>query len=289
MAGLDVGPIVTETLTVETELRASTATVQLVNFSMAKPFDGVIRDPANHRLIMSVTRHPPNTRVSYGERRHGDRPDRLGDIYFFPVGRSFRAVGDGGVEQTSLVCELPGRFGYPWCEEADWAGDHLDATLDIVEPRIRWLMRRLAAEARSPRPDSEALVDAVAAHLAIELGRYFATTADRAPGGLAPWRLRIIDGRLAADHDNPPSLNELAKLCGLSSRHLARGFRVSRGCSLGDYATRLRMQKAMDLLSKGEKVYEVAMVLGYATASGFSEAFRKQCGCTPGEFKRAAL
>ncbi|MFG1928827.1 helix-turn-helix domain-containing protein [Cryptosporangium sp. NPDC048952] len=116
-----------------------------------------------------------------------------------------------------------------------------------------------------------------------------AVRAARMPAAVALKKLRIIDDRLADGYGSPPSLNELAQLCGLSSRHLTRGFRVSRGCSLGHYAARLCMEKAMGLLSKDEKVYKVAAALGYTTASGFSDAFRKQCGCTPGEFRRAAL
>src|SRR3546814_18606710 len=69
--------------------------------------------------------------------------------------------------------------------------------------------------------------------LGIELARYCERINDvQSGGGLSSWRLRLIDERLHEGRD-APTLTELAELCKLSVRQLTRGFRASRGCSIG--------------------------------------------------------
>jgi AraC family transcriptional regulator len=129
------------------------------------------------------------------------------------------------------------------------------------------------------------LVELIAAQLAIELRRYFVHF-DRIPvvGELAQWRLRLIDERLREVHD-VPSLDELAALCKLSVRQLTRGFRASRGCSIGDYVGNVRIERAKQMLASDQGVKSVAYSLGFSSPSAFCFAFRRATGVSPGEFR----
>ena len=97
--------------------------------------------------------------------------------------------------------------------------------------------------------------------------------------------LRLIEERLS-EHDKAPSLSDLAELCGLSVRQLTRGFRVSRGCSIGDYLEQRRIESAKRMLMRGEAVKGVAFALGFASPSSFTFAFRRAVGSSPTRFRQ---
>jgi AraC family transcriptional regulator len=102
-------------------------------------------------------------------------------------------------------------------------------------------------------------------------------------GGLAGWRLRLIDERVQ-QIGRAPTIAELSELCKISPRQLQRGFRVSRGCSIGHHIEHCRIENAKRLLQRGEAIGNVATALGYASQSSFSFAFRRATGSTPLQF-----
>jgi AraC family transcriptional regulator len=172
--------------------------------------------------------------------------------------------------------------------DLQWTDRGLEASLDIQDSSIRGLLLRLAHETRYPGFASETLVELIAAQLAIELGRYCMNVNDiPVSGGLAPWRLRLIDECLREVRATP-SLAELAALCKLSVRQLTRGFRTSRGCSIGDYVANRSIDHAKNLLATDQSVKSIAYALGFASPSSFCFAFRRATGVTPREFRQRA-
>ena len=122
--------------------------------------------------------------------------------------------------------------------------------------------------------------------LAIEIGRFCHEVNERPlTGGLSTWRLRLIDERLS-DDASAPTLAGLAALCNLSVRQLTRGFRVSRGCSIGDYVEQRRMELAKRLLVRGESVKSIAFTMGFGSPSSFTFAFRRAVGISPSQFRQ---
>jgi AraC family transcriptional regulator len=83
-----------------------------------------------------------------------------------------------------------------------------------------------------------------------------------------------------------PTLAELAALCRLSVRQLTRGFRASRGCSVGEYVAQSQVDHARQLLARDESVKAVAHSLGFSSPSKFSSAFRRATGQTPRQFRQ---
>jgi AraC family transcriptional regulator len=151
---------------------------------------------------------------------------------------------------------------------------------------MRALLFRITAEVRHPGLAGQRMLEFLGGELAIELGRYCLEVAERpVTGGLAGWRLRLIDERLADDL-SAPTLAELAQLCGLSARQLTRGFRVSRACSIGDYIEQRRMEAAKRLLMEGESVKTIAFSMGFASPSSFTFAFRRAVGASPSTFRQ---
>jgi AraC-like DNA-binding protein len=82
--------------------------------------------------------------------------------------------------------------------------------------------------------------------------------------------------RLAAGRD------ELAAAAGVHPNHLSRLCRRFEGVSLIAWLTRLRMERARDLLAAGVPAEATARACGYAEPSHFSRIFRRQHGAPPG-------
>ena len=96
--------------------------------------------------------------------------------------------------------------------------------------------------------------------------------------------MRLIDERLS-EQRKAPALSELASLCKLSIRQLTRGFKASRGLSIGDYMASRRMDYAKRMLSGEDSMKSIAYTLGFATPAAFSCAFRRATGVKPSEFR----
>lgn len=279
---------VENTRIIEAELHSPLMTAQLVRFDLPQPNVGLLGEERTHRLDLSLTPRP-NARACYRDHWSAHRFERIGDIFLVPAGEALVAKGDRG-RQTSITCLLELDPIRAWFDgDLEWTDRRLQATLDIANPNVRSLILRLGEELRHPGFASETLTELIAAQLAIELSRHYrAITIGPATGGLASWRLRLIDERLADLHETP-SLADLAALCKLSVRQLTRGFRVSRNCSIGDYVANSRIDHAKRLLKSDACVKSIAHQMGFASPSSFSYAFRRATGETPRQFRQRAL
>jgi AraC-like DNA-binding protein len=83
------------------------------------------------------------------------------------------------------------------------------------------------------------------------------------------------------------TLDDLARAVGVSRFHFSRLFRVSTGVSPMVYFLRLRIERAKQMLVKGDrKMCEIALALGFFDQSHFSRTFRRMTGLAPGEYVR---
>jgi len=277
-------------MTIDAEVRVPVAKVQLVRFHVSEPADNILREEETYWLDLCLTPRPRNARACYRDHWGPHRFERIGNVFLLPPRETMQARSDGGPTQVSVLCHLRPEPLRQWFEgDLEWTDRRLAASLDIPDVNVRRLLLRLAEEMRNPGFASEALVELIAAQMAIELSRYCADIKEGpATGGLAPWRLRLIDERLREVRE-APTLSELATLCNLSVRQLTRAFRTSRGRSIGDHVAQCRIDNAKRLLATDESVKAIAYSLGFASPSSFSFAFRCATGQTPREFRERAL
>lgn len=79
----------------------------------------------------------------------------------------------------------------------------------------------------------------------------------------------------------------LARRVGLSRSSFCARFASAMGCGPAHYVTRARMEHAAHLLGQGTaSIEQVAGLVGYASASAFSVAFRRWHGTSPARFVR---
>ena len=277
-------------MTIDTEMHVPAAAVQLARFHVHEPADSIRAERDTYWLDLCLTPRPHNARACYRDHWSPRRFEPIGKLMLLPPNEVVRARSDGGPSQTSILCHLRPEPIRQWFDgDLQWTAGRLEATLDIRDPHLRALLLRLVDELRRPGFASAALVELVVAQIAIELGRYCTALSERADvGGLAPWRLRRIDERLR-ESINAPTLGELAMLCGLSVRQLTRGFRASRGCSIGDHIASSRVDHARRLLAGDQSVKAIAYSLGFLSPSSFCFAFRRATGHTPREYRQRVL
>jgi AraC family transcriptional regulator len=277
-------------MTLEAEVRVPVATAQLVRFHMTEPRDSIMSEIDSYRLDLCLTPRPRNARACYRDYWGPHRFERLGNVFLTPPRQTIQHRSDGGSPQSSVLCHLDPEALHTWFEgELQWTEQRLEASLDIPDANVRSLLLRLADEMRNPGFASNVMVELVTAQLALELSRYYKSINEGpTTGGLAPWRLRLIDERLREVRE-APTLAELATLCNLSVRQLTRGFRANRGRSIGDHVAQCRLDNAKRLLATNESVKSIAYSLGFASPSSFCFAFRRATGETPRQFRQRTL
>lgn len=143
------------------------------------------------------------------------------------------------------------------------------------------------------RCDSAArlFVDSMMSALVIRLARLAdqSVDADDCRGGLAPqFSARVVE-YMQMHLDRRIGLAELAALCDLSPWHFSRAFRETHGHPPHRYLTRLRIQRARELLERTPiSITEIAMATGYSPQQ-LVRHFRQATGLPPREYRRLHL
>ncbi|WP_242140333.1 AraC family transcriptional regulator [Sphingomonas sp. TREG-RG-20F-R18-01] len=205
------------------------------------------------------------------------------------------ASGDTAVFGDSRECS--GLGGY-----FEMAGSATDSLLHALPPVVRlgagadasglvWLVDRLMAELRTPRPGGRLIAEHLSQTLLVEALRLHLASAEQRSG---TWLAALADPQLAraieAIHADPGArwtLEALAKRAGLSRSGFAQRFAETCGEPAIAYLARWRMVLATDRLARGVPIASVARDLGYGSESAFGAAFRRITGVSPGQLRKA--
>lgn len=105
-----------------------------------------------------------------------------------------------------------------------------------------------------------------------------------------PWptsdRLRRLCEALYQQPADARDLAAWGRELGASPRTLLRHFEREVGISLREWRRRLRLFRAIEWLGAGRGVTDVALDLGYASASAFIYMFRREMGVSPAQWQR---
>ncbi|QCX32895.1 response regulator [Caloramator sp. E03] len=81
------------------------------------------------------------------------------------------------------------------------------------------------------------------------------------------------------------TLERVANYVSMSSSHFSRIFYEAEGINFKDYLIKIRMEKAINMLLKGNKsIKEIAQEVGYPDQNYFSKAFKKYTNSAPTEY-----
>lgn len=88
-------------------------------------------------------------------------------------------------------------------------------------------------------------------------------------------------------HDEPLSLEDAAKAVNTSVRYFCKVFKQATGFTFTDYLSRIRIEKAKNLLlNPNKRISEIAFEVGFESLSQFNRSFKRITGETPTEFRK---
>ena len=105
-------------------------------------------------------------------------------------------------------------------------------------------------------------------------------------------RRRLVDRvklLLASDLTRRWSLAEIADEIGGSAVYLTQAFQQVEGVPLYRYHLRLRLARALDLVTRYDDMSTLALDLGFSSHSHFAAAFKQAYGRSPTAFRQSAL
>jgi AraC-like DNA-binding protein len=103
-------------------------------------------------------------------------------------------------------------------------------------------------------------------------------------------RQKLVDRAklvLSSDLARRWTLAEIASEVGVSPVYLTQVFQQVEALPLYRYQLRLRLARALDLLSEYDDLTTLSMDLGFSSHSHFTSAFRQTYGRTPADFQRS--
>lgn len=167
-----------------------------------------------------------------------------------------------------------------WVErlrEAGFAGERFR----LRSPFVDQFGDRLDAELTAPDSMSEMIIESLATEVIVFASRL----ASRSCGGRNAWperARRLIEERFAS----PLSLTGIASAVGVHPVHLARQFRASQGCTVGEYIRRVRVGFARRELEMTDKpIVEIAHSAGFFDQSQLTKTFKRLTGRTPAAYR----
>jgi AraC-like DNA-binding protein len=162
------------------------------------------------------------------------------------------------------------------------------SSLGALESRLIELSRPALTERLLERMEfwGRDATDGTAAHLAVvflaELGRWAAMMNEPAPS-----LVRRLEQFIALNNHRPINLGSTAENFGLSTRHVTRLLRRNGGASFNARLQAERFAHARELLGgTALPVEQVALACGFTSARYFAQAFRRNEGLSPSQWRR---
>lgn len=109
-------------------------------------------------------------------------------------------------------------------------------------------------------------------------------------GSLSPDIVYDIKRYIREHSHEDISLETIGARVGLTPFYISKIFKEQLGINYIDYLTECRIEKAKQLMADPDKsLKEITFEVGYRNPNYFSKVFRKTCGCSPTEFRKALL
>jgi AraC family transcriptional regulator len=100
------------------------------------------------------------------------------------------------------------------------------------------------------------------------------------------WRARCVQGYVAVHLHAKIRMGDLARVTQFSQSKFNRAFKASFGCTPGQYVRRMRIERALNLMTlSSDPLCQIAAECGFADQAHFSRCFRKFVGNPPAHWR----
>lgn len=203
-------------------------------------------------------------------------------------------LGGGGPERARVVC------GFLGCDDRPFnplltalpTTIHLSSGPTSATGWLGTLLNIAVKESGGARAGGENVLARVSELMFVEvIRRYIESLPATHSGWLSGLRDPVVGHALAALHGQPAepwTVEQLARLVGLSRSVFAERFASMVGQAPMQYLALWRMQLASRMLIEGRQVAAVASAVGYESEAAFSRAFKKLVGQAPATWRKSA-
>jgi AraC-like DNA-binding protein len=99
-------------------------------------------------------------------------------------------------------------------------------------------------------------------------------------------RIRRVMTVLEEQYRDPPSVDQLAEMVGLSSSRLAHLFRDEVGLSIQSFIVERRLLMAAMLIAQtDERISQIAYSVGFGDVSNFNHSFKRRFSMSPRQYR----
>ena len=198
-------------------------------------------------------------------------------LFFQPQGHEHAYACDN-VASRCLTIEI----GATWMDRLREYSVVLNDPNRFRDGVLSWLVTRLYKEFQAMDGSSPLVVESIALEMAVEASRRISKRSERNP---PKWLTRAED-MIRTHFAEPLSLKYIAQSASIHPVHLARVFRQHRGCTVGEYVRKLRIDFACQQLARSDSsLLEIALSAGFFDQSQFSRTFKQAIGLTPLQYR----
>lgn len=245
----------------------------------------LVTAPTDDHLLVMVTRGNCQIEGRYSGRWHGASYAK-GAIGMTAPTEEVSLKWHGGRDLETLQLHIPAETLADVAKrDPTWPGEiRLPNQLMFPDPVIEAVLRSLDKAAEIGLPGLYA--DSAVYFLANHLLQFHCRTPPSSAFGRDARRMAVAESLLRDSLATDISLDALAAAVGLSKFHFLRVFKETFGETPFQCLTRLRMERARDLLDTGTlSVTDVALECGYGNPGHFAMAFRRRYGASPVVFR----
>lgn len=191
-----------------------------------------------------------------------------GDVLCMPPG-TFRTATTTGMTCIGINFFLPQGCDFELPLVTHW-GDLEDFHIHFRDLKFEWLQQRVGFELKS------------AARLMLILHKLLYQKKHDAKNV----HVEAMKSFIMENHKQDLSMAIIAKEVGLSSVYCGALFKKIENCTIAEFLTRVRINRAMTLLETGEhSISETAEECGFVDIYYFSNTFKKIVGISPSKYK----
>jgi AraC family transcriptional regulator len=161
--------------------------------------------------------------------------------------------------------------------DAGFTGERFEVRSPLIDP----FGDRLDAELTAPDGMSEMIIESLVTEVLV-----FASRLGKRSNGVRNATVDRARRLIEEEFASPLSLTSIASSVGVHPVHLARRFRASNGCTVGEYIRRVRVGFARRELAMTEKpIAEIAFSAGFSDHSQLTKTFKRVTGQTPAAYR----
>lgn len=121
------------------------------------------------------------------------------------------------------------------------------------------------------------------------IARWLTPVNQQLPEKLGEQGLQSVIDLLIQNIAQPPSLETLAKLAGMSHAKLNRQFKSQYGQTVFEWLREYRLERAKTYLTNPDQaITNIALNCGFSSASHFTQTFKSHYGITPTKYRKNA-